>query len=210
MRNQNRPTQRSAELIPLQHSPGRGEKIARIELAVPQEFKRVAIQAVRAGFRGYIERASGARILRRIRVLHHAEFLQRIHRCLDPCPALMLFRDVHAIEQERSLRARHAADHVPVHLFGTHSLHIARGRQQGHARRHAPQFSKFPSVQRQVSNLFRRNHLAQRCRLCGEQRDFGRHFNLSCRLANPQFEIHPRCLGHRQFDAAADGCLEPR
>ena len=145
---------------------------------------------------------------RRIRVLLHAEFLERVDGRLNPGAPLMLFRDVHAVEQEPCLRAGDAADHVAVDDLGAHRLRVAGWRQQRDAGREAGKLVKASAVERQVDDLLVRDHLAQ-CRRFGiERRCFGDDLHFGGETAEIQRELDASRLADGERQPFAHGSLK--
>src|SRR5205807_1742508 len=76
-----RTTDRAAILVPLQRISFRGEKVSRVELCIPNEFKHVAVKLIRSGSRGAAHlRARVNSLLCILRSGGHFEFLQRIRK----------------------------------------------------------------------------------------------------------------------------------
>ena len=93
-------------------------------------------------------------------VLLDAELLQGIDRRLDPRAALVLFGDVHAVEQKPRLLPADAADDVAVDVFRPYRLHVAGRGEQYRTRSQPRQLVKAAAVQRQVDDLLVRDDMA--------------------------------------------------
>ena len=168
--NHHRTAERSAELVALELLLVHREEVLRIETVVAEELERTPVKHVAARLRGHVERRAGAVELGRIRILLNAELLKRVNGGLYPGAPLVLFGDVHAVEQEAGLRARDAADDVAVDHFRTNRLRVAGGRQQRHARRETRKLVEAAPVQRQIDDLLVGDDFAERRRLGVEQR----------------------------------------
>jgi hypothetical protein len=205
----NRPAQRRAELIALEVLLLRGEEVLRVERVVAQEFERAAVEGVGPRLGDGVERAASAMELGGVGVLLDAELLQRVDRRLNPGAALVLFGDVHAVEQEARLLPADAAYDVAVHDFRPHGLHVSRRRQQRGARRELGQLVKAAAVQRQVDDLLVGDDVAQRRRFRVQQRRPCGDEDIGGQSAHRERQVHARRLPDRQLHAIANRRLEP-
>ena len=69
-------------------------------------------------FRSRVEKRATSVVLGRVRALLHAELLQRIDRCLDKRPTLMLFADM----STPSSRNEIALPRIPLNIVAVHDL----------------------------------------------------------------------------------------
>ena len=206
--NHHRTAERPAELIARELFLVHREEVLRVERVVARELEEAAVKRVAAGLGRHVERGAGAMEFRRIRVLLHAEFLERVDRRLNPGAPLMLFSDVHAVEEEPCLRAGDTADHVAVGDLGAHGLRVACRRQQRDAGSEPGKLVKASAVERQVDDLLVRDHLAERRRLGIERRCFGDDLHLCGEPAEIQRQLDTGRLADGERQPFAHGSLK--
>src|SRR5262249_31444622 len=98
---ENGATQRAAELISLERRFGAVEEVARVELLVAQELKRLAVKFVRAGARGDIDDGAGvAPVLSAVGRVVNFEFPHSVDRKLERNLILNHVVQVDAINHE--------------------------------------------------------------------------------------------------------------
>src|SRR5262249_10783603 len=94
-------TQNSAKLIALKNSFARIEEIASIEVLIPQEFERRAVEAIGAGLGNSVDNGSGkAPVFSIKRVSHQPEFLNGVECGHDGSPVISAFFHIATIHQK--------------------------------------------------------------------------------------------------------------
>ena len=188
------------------------EPVVGLYEAVPLEIVPQPVNVVRPGLGDHVDNAArSAPEFRVVAVLLHLELLHRIHRRIDDA-AIHVGGGVGRAVQQEFLRTRPSSSHIEIRLEEVPAQFlpsaIAEVRAERHPRRQAHQRQRVAHVQRQVLDLLRIHHRANRRRRCLQQFGGRRHLNLFAGVAYLQHDIQRQHIVHLQRKRTLLGGLE--